>query len=114
MLKSKTQTKTNAANALTITSPNTKMAFLKAYLVTGYGSAVGTTDVTIQVTDEDSNVLWQDSMNTGTIAQGMGLYRASYEFPGLGLPIPVKKNCTVTVSSGGANYTTELNLLYNI
>lgn len=114
MLKSATQTVTAGVNALTITSPNVKTAFLKAYLVVVHGAGAMDTDITVQITDEDSNILWQDAMPNGEATLLTSAQRCEFTFPGLGLPIPVKKNCVVTVSAGAANETTELNILYNI
>ena len=54
--KSKTGTSgLTTAQAITITSPNTKMIFLKQYVVACYGTDGPQAAVTIQVTDEDTN-----------------------------------------------------------
>ena len=114
VLKSRTQTATNAANALTITSPNIKTIFLKAYLACSYGSGAGDTDITVQITDENKTVLWQDAMPANGATLLTSAPRCSFVFPGLGLPVPPGKNLTVTVLATAANETTELNILYNI
>lgn len=120
MIKTKTQTKTNAANAVTLTNPyNTvtgvkKVIFLKSYLVAAYGSAVGSTDLTIQITNETGDVLWEDVICTGAVGAGLGPMRASFEFPGKGLPSPPGENLVVTVAAGAANESTECSVVYDI
>lgn len=114
MYKTKTQTKTNAENKLTLTSPNTKYIFLKQYLVACHGAGAADTDITIQITDEDGNVLWEDAIANGEATLSTGPYRVGWTFPGKGLLAPAKKNLIVTVSAGAADEITELSLLYDI
>jgi hypothetical protein len=116
VLKTKTQTAAvNNANSLTITSPNTKIMFLKAYLVAYTGTDGPAATMTIQITEEGNlTPLWEDAILIGVTNENSGPFRAYFTFPGLGLPIKTGKNCTVAVSSGGAATGSELSLIYNI
>jgi hypothetical protein len=113
-LKTATQTKATGVNAVTITSPNTKQIFLKSYLVALYGSAAGTTGLTFQITDEDSNVLWEDAHPAGVADKVIGTGRLEFTFPENGLPVPVGKNLVATLATPGANEASEVNLIYYI
>jgi hypothetical protein len=113
----KTSTKTvavNTVNAITLTSPNAKYIFLKQYLVALMGTDGPANSVTIQITDEDSNVLWEDGILIGVTSEHTGGFRVSHTFPGKGLMAPANKNLIVTVSAAGAATSSELSLLYDI
>jgi hypothetical protein len=111
----KTQTGTSGlttAQTLTLTSPNTKYLFLKQYVVAIYGK-VTPDGVTIQITDEDDNVLWEDAIPKCLATFGTQ-QRAAHTFPGKGLMAPVGKNLKVVVSDPGTDSGTEVSLLYDI
>lgn len=115
MYKTSTQTAgVNNGNAVTLTSPNVKYLFLKQYLVALTGTDGPAATVTIQITDEDSNVLWEDAILIGVTNENTGGFRVAHTFPGKGLPIPAKKNCVFTVSNPGAATGSEVSLLYDI
>lgn len=116
MYKTKTQTAAvNNGNAVTITSPNSKYIFLKQYLVACTGTDGPASTMTIQITDEDGNVLWEDAILIGVTNEHSGPFRVSHTFPGKGLMTPVPgKNLIVTVSNGGAATGSEVSLLYDI
>ncbi|MFQ5770891.1 MAG: hypothetical protein ACE5HX_10175 [bacterium] len=111
MIKTKTQTKAAAVNAVTITSPNSKMIRIWGYSVSFYGSAALSADVTIQLTDEDGNVLWEDGITRAIANQSPTPAKMVFPKP---IFIPVGKNAVLTAASGGANTTTEVSVLYDI
>jgi hypothetical protein len=113
MYKTKTGTSgLTTAQTITITSPNTKHIFIKQYLVAIYGAP--TPDgATIQITDEDDNVLWEDAL-AKAVATFSADTRASHTFPGKGLPIPVGKNAKIVIGDPGASSGTECSVLYDI
>jgi hypothetical protein len=112
--RSSTQTAAvNNGNALTITSPNNKTIYLKQYLVACTGTTGPPATMTIQITDEDSNVLWEDAiLETGGAEHGS--YRVDHTFPGRGLQITPKKNAVITVGNGGATTGSEVSALWSI
>lgn len=114
MYKTKTGTSgLTTAQTITITSPNTKMIFIKQYVVATYG--VPSPDgATIQLTDEDGNVLWEDAIAKSAGTLPANPMRVSHTFPGKGLPIPVGKNALLVIGDPGANAGTEASVLYNI
>ena len=113
--KSKTGTSgLTTAQAITITSPNTKMIFLKQYVVACYGTDGPQAAVTIQVTDEDTNVLWEDAIMMEVATVSTGPFRVDHTFPGRGLSCPIGKNMIVTVSDPGTGSGTECSVLYSI
>jgi hypothetical protein len=111
----KTKTGTSGlttAQTITVTSPNTKHIFLKQYVVATVGEP--TPDgITIQITDEDSNVLWEDAIPK-RVATFSTHTRVSHTFPGKGLMIPKGKNLLMVIGDPGAASGTEANILYTI
>jgi hypothetical protein len=103
----------NNGNALTITSPNVKTIYLKQYLVACTGTTGPASTMTIQITDEDGNVLWQDAILEVGAAES-GPYRVSHTFPGRGLQITPKKNAVITVGNGGATTGSEVSAMWSI
>jgi hypothetical protein len=113
--RSSTQTAAvNNANALTITSPNNKTIFLKQYVVACTGTDGPAATMTIQITDEDSNVLWEDAILIGVTNEHSGPFRVDHTFPGRGLQITPKKNAIVTAGNGGAATGSEVSVLWSI
>lgn len=103
-----------AAVTLTITSPNTKYIFLKQYVVAARGTGP-TASITIQITDEDSNVLWEDAIHEAIATLATGPFRVDHTFPGKGLPIPKGKNCLIVCGDpGDAGAFIEVSALYDI
>jgi hypothetical protein len=115
LLKTSTQSKAvNTANAITITSPNTKTIFIKGYLLAYTGTDAPAVTTTLIITDEDGNELWQDGSAAGATNESSNTSRLSWTFPGKGLPIPPGKNAVVTAIAAGAATSTELNVMYYI
>jgi len=114
--KSKTGTSADqVTQTVTITSPNTKMIFLKQYLVAAAGTVEPTTTITIQIVDEDDNVLWEDAILCSLENDSTGPFRVDHTFPGRGLSCPMGKNMKIVVGDpGGAGSHTECSVLYSI
>jgi hypothetical protein len=115
MWKTKTQTKgVNTANNITLTSPNSKHLFVKQYLWAATGTDGPAATVTLQIVDEDSNVLWEDAVLIGVTNENTGPFRMGWTFPGKGLPIKAGKNVSINTIAAGAATGSELSILYDI
>jgi hypothetical protein len=101
------------AQTLTITSPNTKCIFIKQYVIATYG-APSPDGITIQITDEDSNVLWEDAIAKSTGTLPANPMRVPHTFPDQGLKVAAGKNVAVVVSDPGAGSGTEASVLYTL
>lgn len=113
MIKTAIGTSTaNAAKTTTITSPNTKTIKIFSYLVTYKGADFNASDITIDIKDEDDNVLWSDCITQG--AATAADFRASFNFGNRPLYLQPGKNAKVVVSAGGANVLTITSVQYDL
>jgi hypothetical protein len=98
----------NAAKTITKTAPSNQRLIVTSYLVVVRAAAAGA-DISVAITDDADNVLWQDYIGSGA-SRGD---RCGFTFPeGLEILVSGRASAEVNlvVGAGGAAAITELNL----